>query len=104
MTVKRKNISLITLLICFITCIATAVAVSVNTFNAKANEDAVQTGMSITLKDDVTVNLYAVGISNAYAQADMKITYRGNEYTQTADVLDGKATFKFNKITPQYFT
>ena len=104
MNAKVKKLSLITLFLCFITCFATALAIGVNSLFALADGEGVQTGMSITLKDDVTINCYASGIDAQYGEAKMKFVYRESEYVQTAVVENGNAVFKFNKVTPQYFT
>lgn len=104
MNAKVKKLSLITLFLCFITCFATALAIGVNSLFALADGEGVQTGMSITLKDDVTINCYASGIDAQYGEAQMKFVYRESEYVQTATVENGNAVFKFNKVTPQYFT
>ena len=74
------------------------------TVTAKAENSAGISDVYLTLNENVVVNFIAKDIPSEYSQAEMKFTYLGNEYVESASVSQGQAIFRFDKVTPQYFT
>lgn len=97
---KKRNILIILLALAFLLSMAGFVVNSNKT--AYADVTAKLDSISVQLQDDIIVKFYATNLTSA--DTELRITYKGQNYVENAEVSEGTAIYSFNKITPQFFS
>lgn len=96
----KKSIVLLTILM--IICASLAMVLGFNSTKAYAKGATNIARAYLSINENIVVNYEAENIDSSITTAKMKFTYRGQEYSVVSDVVDGKASFAFDKVTPQY--